>query len=42
MALITFVFPILGTPKTWLDKCQKSIVSEDASRSNIVNVLKHC
>ena len=41
MTLITFVFPKLRTPKTLLDKCQKSFVSEDASTSNIVNVLKH-
>ena len=42
MTLITFVFPILRTPTTSLDKCQKGLVSEDASTSNIVNVLKHC
>ena len=42
MTLISFLFPILRTPKTSLDKCQKSLVSEDASTSNIVNVLKHC
>ena len=42
MTLIDFVFPKLRTPKTWWDKCLKSPVSEDPSRSNMINVLKHC
>ena len=29
-------------PKTWLDQCLKSPVSEELSKSNMVNVLKHC
>ena len=28
--------------KTWLDQCLKSPVSEDPSKSNIVNAPKHC
>ena len=39
---IAFVFPKLGTPKTWLDKCLKSLVWEDSLPSNMVNVPKHC
>ena len=31
-----------GLPKTWLDKCVKSPVSEDPSKSNMVNAPKHC
>ena len=42
MTLIDFVFPKLGTSKTWSDKCLKSPVSEDLSKSNIVNVPNHC
>ena len=42
MTLIPFVFPTLRTPKTWLDKCLKSTVSEDPSTSNMVKVPKHC
>ena len=42
MTLIAFVFPILRTPKRWLDKCLKSTVSEDPSTSNMVKVPKHC
>ena len=42
MALIGFVFPKLQTPKTWLDKCLKSPVSEEPTRSKMVNVSKHC
>ena len=26
----------------WLDKCLKSLVSEDHSRNNMVNGPKHC
>ena len=42
MTLTAFVFPKLRTLKTWLDKCLKNLVSEDASISNTVNVPKHC
>ena len=35
-------FWIYGLRKTWLDKCLKSPVSEDASTSNMVNGPKHC
>ena len=31
-----------GLPKTWLDKCVKSPVSEDPSKSNMVNAPKNC
>ena len=31
-----------GLPKTWLDQCLKSPVSEDPTKSNMVNVPKHC
>ena len=31
-----------GLPKTWLDQCVKSPVSEDPSKSNMVNAPKHC
>ena len=37
MTLIDFVFLKLRAPKTWLDKCLKSPVSEDPSRNNMVN-----
>ena len=30
-----------GLPKTWLDQCLKSPVSEYPSKSNILNALKH-
>ena len=42
MTFTAFVFPKLRTLKTWLDKCLKSLVSEDPSTSNTVNVPKHC
>ena len=42
MTLPAFVYLKLQAPKTWLDKCLKSPVSEDASTSNMVNVPKHC
>ena len=41
MTLIDSVFPILRTQKTWSDKCLKSLVLEDPSTSNMVNVPKH-
>ena len=31
-----------GLPKPWLDQCLKSPVSEDPSKSNMVNAPKHC
>ena len=31
-----------GLPKTWFDQCLKSPVSEDPTKSNMVNVPKHC
>ena len=36
-----FVFPLLRTPKKWLDKCLKSPVSDDRSTSKMVNVPTH-
>ena len=35
-------FRIYGLRKTWLDKCLKSLVSEDPSTSNMVNGSKNC
>ena len=35
-------FQNYGLQKTWLDQCLKSPVSEDLSKSNMVNVPKHC
>ena len=29
-------------PKTWLDQCLKSPLSEDPKKSNMVNAPKHC
>ena len=31
-----------GLRKTWLDKCLKSLVSEDSSTKNMVNGPNHC
>ena len=31
-----------GLPKIWLDQCLKSPVSEDPTKSNMVNAPKHC
>ena len=31
-----------GLPTTWLDQCLKSPVSDDPTKSNIVNAPKHC
>ena len=31
-----------GLPKTWLDECLKSLVSDDPTKSNMVNGSKHC
>ena len=37
MTIIDFLFPILRTPETWLDKYLKSPVSEDPPKGNMVN-----
>ena len=42
MTLIADVFPKLRLRKTSLGKFLKSRVSEDRSKHNITNVLKHC
>ena len=42
VSLIDIVFLKLQTSKTCLDKYLKSRVSDDHSRSNMVNVPKHC
>ena len=42
VTLRSFVFPKLPTLKTELCKCLKSLVSDDPSTSNMVNVSKHC
>ena len=42
MTLIDFVFSKLRTPKMWLDKCLKSLFSEDPLRSKLVNGPEHC
>ena len=39
MTFIDFVFSNLASPKTLSGKCLKSLVSEDPSTSNMVNVL---
>ena len=31
-----------GLPKTWLAQCLKGPVSEDPTKSNMVNAPKHC
>ena len=31
-----------GLPKTWLDQCLKSPISEDPTKSKLVNAPKHC
>ena len=36
-----FIFPKLRTPKTWSDKCLKTLVSEDPSTRKMVNVPTH-
>ena len=41
LILTDFVFPIIQTLKTWLEKYLKNLVSEDPLRSNIVTVPKH-
>ena len=42
MSLIPCVFWKLQTQKMWLDKCLKSLVSEDHSISDVVNGPKYC
>ena len=42
MTLIDFLFPKLWAPKTSLDKCIKSPVSDDPLTSNMLNGPKHC
>ena len=34
-------FQNYGLPKTWLDKCLKGPVSDDPTKSNMVNAPKH-
>ena len=41
MTLAAFLFPKLRTLKMFLDKCLKSPLSQDLSRTYIVNVPKH-
>ena len=31
-----------GLPKTWLDQCLKSPVSDDPTKSDMVNAPKYC
>ena len=31
-----------GFPKTWLDQCLKSPVSQDPTKSNMLKAPKHC
>ena len=31
-----------GLPKTWLDQCLKSLISEDPSKNKLLNAPKHC
>ena len=35
-------FQNYGLPTTWLDQCLKSPVSENPSKSNMVNAPKNC
>ena len=35
-------FENYGLPKTWLDQCVKTPVSEYPSKINMANVPKHC
>ena len=42
MPLLGFAFSKLRPPKTWSGRCLKTPVSDDPSKSNIVNVPKHC
>ena len=42
MTLIADVFPKLRTPKNMVRTMPKSPVSEDPTKSNMVNAPKHC
>ena len=42
ITLIAYVFPKYGLRKTWLDKCVKSLASENPLTGNVVNGPKHC
>ena len=42
MTFRDLLFPKLGTPKTWSDKCLKSHIRKDPSTSNMGKFLKHC
>ena len=42
MTLRDSVFSKLRTPKTWLERCLRSPVSEDSSKSNMGNWPKYC
>ena len=42
MTLIDFVFSKLRPPKTWSDKSLKSLVPDDPSTRNMVNLPNHC
>ena len=42
ITLLADVFLNLRTPKTWLDKCLKTPVSDDPLTNNVVNAPKHC
>ena len=42
MILRDFEFPKLRPPKMWKHKRLKTLVSEDPSTSNKVNLPKHC
>ena len=35
-------FPNYRLPKTWLDQCLRSPLSEDPTKSNMVKAPKHC
>ena len=41
LTFIAFVLSNLRIPKTWLDKYPKSPVSEELSKSSMVNVPSH-
>ena len=41
MTFIDSVLPVLRPPKTWSDKCLKSLVSDYHLTSDMVNLLKH-
>ena len=42
MTFIADVFSQLQSRKTVLDKCLKSPLSEDPSKSNMIKACKHC